>query len=100
MAKTKNRKPDFNVYMVSGGGKDRKGFWTKIGAAWRHEDGEGFNVSLEAFPTNGQTGHPGAEGEGTTPRNNAAGAAFGRPFAFQHKEFFRRYDHVKDQAAI
>jgi hypothetical protein len=54
MAKTKNRKPDFNVYMVSGGGKDRKGFWTKIGAAWRHEDGEGFNVSLEAFPTNGQ----------------------------------------------
>jgi len=54
MAKTKNRKPDFNVYMVSGGGKDRKGFWTKIGAAWRHEDGEGFNVSLEAFPTDGQ----------------------------------------------
>lgn len=54
MTKTKNRKPDFNVYMVSGGGKDRKGFWTKIGAAWRHEDGEGFNVSLEAFPTNGQ----------------------------------------------
>ena len=54
MAKTNNRKPDFNVYMVSGGGKDRKGFWTKIGAAWKHEDGEGFNVSLEAFPTNGQ----------------------------------------------
>jgi len=54
MAKTKNRKPDFNVYMVSGGGKDRKGFWTKIGAAWKHEDGEGFNVSLEAFPTDGQ----------------------------------------------
>lgn len=54
MAKTNNRKPDFNVYMVSGGGKDKKGFWTKIGAAWKHEDGDGFNVSLEAFPTNGQ----------------------------------------------
>ena len=52
--KTKRRTPDFHVYMVRDGAEGSKGFWTKIGAAWSHEDGEGFNVTLEAFPTSGQ----------------------------------------------
>lgn len=52
--KTKNRKPDFNVYMVRDGGKSKKGFWTKIGAAWKHENGEGLNIQLEAYPTDGK----------------------------------------------
>jgi hypothetical protein len=25
----------------------QKGFWTRIGAAWAHADGKGFNVQLE-----------------------------------------------------
>ena len=31
-----------------------KGFWTRIGAAWPHEDGEGFNVQIDAMPINGK----------------------------------------------
>lgn len=41
-----------NVFVVDGEGD--KAFWTKIGAAWPHEDGQGFNVTLTAMPLNGR----------------------------------------------
>jgi len=28
--------------------------WLKIGVAWLHKDGKGFNVQLEAVPVNGR----------------------------------------------
>lgn len=31
-----------------------KGFWTRIGAAWAHDDGEGFNVQVEMIPLDGR----------------------------------------------
>jgi hypothetical protein len=31
-------------------GKDDKGFWTEIGAAWAHSDGKGFNLKLNLLP--------------------------------------------------
>lgn len=31
-----------------------KGFWTRIGAAWQHEDGEGFNVQIDVLPIDGR----------------------------------------------
>jgi hypothetical protein len=34
-------------------GRERKR-WTKIGAAWQHEDGKGFNILLEAHPIGNQ----------------------------------------------
>lgn len=40
------------VYVVEGEGK--KAFWTKIGAAWPHEDGKGFAITLTAMPLNGR----------------------------------------------
>lgn len=43
-----SRKPTHAVYHVREG--DKKGFWTKIGAAWLHEDGQGLNVALELVP--------------------------------------------------
>jgi hypothetical protein len=33
-------------------GKD-KGFWTRVGAAWQHKDGKGFNVQLDVVPLDG-----------------------------------------------
>lgn len=47
-----SKHPDFTVYHVTerGEGQDKKAFWTKIGAAWSHDDGEGFNLSLEYMP--------------------------------------------------
>lgn len=45
-----NRKPTHAVYHVRGEGE--KAYWTKIGAAWLHEDKEGLNVSLDFVPLN------------------------------------------------
>jgi hypothetical protein len=49
---TKSKRPSHAVYVVEGEGE--RAFWTKIGAAWQHEDGDGFNVSLTAIPLTGR----------------------------------------------
>lgn len=33
--------------------RGEKAFWTRIGAAWDHKDGEGFTLQLDLVPTNG-----------------------------------------------
>ncbi|MGC8483220.1 MAG: hypothetical protein ACP5OE_06210 [Thermodesulfobium sp.] len=33
--------------------KNNKAIWTKIGAAWPHQDGSGFNLQLNAVPLTG-----------------------------------------------
>ena len=47
----KSKTPAFGVYIVEGEGD--KAFWTRIGAAWKHGDGEGYNIHLSALPLNG-----------------------------------------------
>ena len=32
----------------------QKAFWTRIGSAWAHSDGEGFNIQLDAHPVDGK----------------------------------------------
>ena len=34
--------------------KDGKGFWTRIGSAWAHKDGKGFNVQFDVVPLDGR----------------------------------------------
>lgn len=34
--------------------KDGKGFWTRIGSAWTHKDGKGFNVQIDVVPLDGR----------------------------------------------
>ncbi len=37
--------------------RDREGgkaFWTRIGGAWPHADGKGFNIQLEVVPLDGR----------------------------------------------
>ena len=46
------KRPTHRIYAVTGG-KDDKGFWTEIGAAWAHGDGKGFNLKLNLLPLNG-----------------------------------------------
>ena len=31
-----------------------EGFWTRIGSAWTHADGNGFNIQLETTPIDGR----------------------------------------------
>lgn len=47
----KNQTPHA-VYVVEGEGDSA--FWTKIGAAWPHQDGKGFNIQLSCIPLNGR----------------------------------------------
>lgn len=35
-------------------GKGQKAGWTKIGAAWPHNHGNGLNIELDAFPVDGR----------------------------------------------
>ncbi|SFU09619.1 hypothetical protein [Mesorhizobium sp. YR577] len=40
--------PSHGVYVVEGEGD--RGYWTRVGAAWSHQDGDGFNITLTALP--------------------------------------------------
>lgn len=58
MAKTREpekaaTKPAFNAFSV----EEREGqdpFWLKIGAAFEHKDGKGYNLVLQALPIDGR----------------------------------------------
>ncbi len=48
-----SRTPSHVAYQV----RDRegkKGIWTRIGSAWPHADGNGFNIQIEAVPLDGR----------------------------------------------
>lgn len=50
---TTTKAPSHTVYQV----RDREGkksFWTRIGSAWPHADGNGFNVQLDCVPLDGR----------------------------------------------
>ena len=50
---TTSKAPSHVAYQV----RDREGnkaFWTRIGAAWPHADGKGFNIQLEVVPLDGR----------------------------------------------
>ena len=49
-----SNKPTLFAYAVKDRGRNQKAIWTKIGAAWPHENGNGFTIELDAFPTNGR----------------------------------------------
>jgi hypothetical protein len=52
---TKTSKPAFIAYHVRDN-KDEKGesFWTRIGVAFPHNDGKGFNLLIETVPLDGR----------------------------------------------
>lgn len=51
---TNANRPTYGVYQVEEGKGDRKGFWTKVGAAWPHEKGDGFSIRLTCLPLDGR----------------------------------------------
>ena len=50
---TGSKAPSHLVYHVRDV-EGRKSFWTRIGSAWAHKDGSGFNVQLECVPLDGR----------------------------------------------
>ena len=47
---TASKAPSHGVYTVRDRGEGKKAIWTRIGAAWPHQDGQGFSIQLEAHP--------------------------------------------------
>jgi hypothetical protein len=47
------KSPDYIAFHVREGEEKGKGFWTRIGAAWKHKDGEGLNLQLDLVPVSG-----------------------------------------------
>jgi len=46
--------PSHEIFAVSRREPEGKGIWNKVGAAWPHKDGDGFNMRLEFLPLAGQ----------------------------------------------
>lgn len=44
--------PALIAYHVAARGED-KSFWTRIGAAWDHDDGKGLTLQLDLVPVDG-----------------------------------------------
>jgi hypothetical protein len=51
-----SQKPAFTAFTVTKRGDDKDDWWTPIGAAFPHQNGEGFNVVLQALPMPGPDG--------------------------------------------
>jgi hypothetical protein len=55
-----NQQPNYQAYtVVKREGQDD--YWLNIGAAFMHQDGDGFNVMLQALPYQRQNRSPSAE---------------------------------------
>lgn len=50
---TASKAPTHIAYTVRDLDNDRS-FWTRIGSAWAHADGNGFNIQVEALPLDGR----------------------------------------------
>ena len=49
-----NQQPDFRAYTVIKRGEGQDDFWLAIGAAFMHQDGDGYNIVLQALPIDGK----------------------------------------------
>lgn len=47
-----SKRPSHRVYAVTQR-KNGDSNWTEIGAAWAHNDGQGFNLKVDYLPLNG-----------------------------------------------
>ncbi|HEX4613240.1 MAG TPA: hypothetical protein VH092_33950 [Urbifossiella sp.] len=51
---TKTSKPAYIAYTVRNNEDQKEGFWTRLGVAFPHQDGKGFNLLLDAYPLDGR----------------------------------------------
>ena len=53
---TTSKRPPFTAYSVRDYQKNgqKESDWTRIGVAWQHKDGDGFDIILEALPVSGR----------------------------------------------
>jgi hypothetical protein len=62
-----NQQPNYRAYtVIKREGQDD--FWLAIGAAFQHQDGDGFNVVLQALPIDGKIVLRPPKGDDAEPR--------------------------------
>lgn len=49
-----SQEPAFTAYAVSKRGEGQDDWWNPIGAAFAHQDGEGYNIILQCIPVSGK----------------------------------------------
>ncbi|HLL26919.1 MAG TPA: hypothetical protein VKT73_04625 [Xanthobacteraceae bacterium] len=65
------QQPSFTAYVVTKRGDDKDDWWNAVGVAFPHQDGQGFNILLDALPLNGKIVlRPPKQEEKETPANN------------------------------
>ena len=45
-----SNQPKYHAFSVRDRGKDKKAVWTRIGAVWAQEKGQGLNIEIETLP--------------------------------------------------
>jgi hypothetical protein len=48
------QQPTYTAYAVTKRGEGQDDWWTPIGAAFEHKDGQGFNIVLQTIPLDGK----------------------------------------------
>ncbi|SPF80662.1 hypothetical protein [Pseudoprimorskyibacter insulae] len=48
------RKPEMIAYHVKDRGEEKDAVWNRVGAAWQHRDGKGFDIQMDATPVDGR----------------------------------------------
>lgn len=51
---TETKRPDFAAYVVRDRDGDKKANWREIGVAFKHKDGKGLDLLLDAVPVSGR----------------------------------------------
>ena len=54
MTETTQPKTVLSAYAVEDAPKGQKAYWTRIGRLFAHKDGKGYDLLLNALPTNGR----------------------------------------------
>jgi hypothetical protein len=52
MTRSTSNKPTHIAWHVTD--RNDKSFWTRIGVAWQHKDGNGFNIEFQLTPLDGR----------------------------------------------
>jgi hypothetical protein len=47
------KKPSYIAYQVREGSNDES-YWTRVGVAFSHKDGKGFNIQVQSVPLDGR----------------------------------------------
>jgi hypothetical protein len=74
------QQPNYRAYTVIKRGEGQDDFWLAIGAAFQHQDGDGYNIVLQALPIDGKIvlrppkGDDDQQPQGRTDRDNKSGS--------------------------